>query len=145
MSDCIFCKIRDGEIPSRIIYEDDKVFAILDTSQVSLGHTLVIAKEHVRNIFEYDEQIAAEVFSRVPKIAKAIKKHNEDVEGMNILMNNEEIASQSVFHTHIHLIPRYKDENRDGFGLKWEPKADQYSDEQLDELKDQIKAEVEEN
>ena len=91
MDNCIFCKIISGEIPSSKVYEDDKVLAFLDISQATKGHTLVIPKEHVRNILEMSAETAETVFSRVPKIAN----------------NNEEVAGQTVFHAHIHLVPRY--------------------------------------
>lgn len=136
MADCIFCKIRDGEIPTKKVYEDEEVFAILDTSQVTPGHTLLITKEHVRNIFDYDEEMASKVFSRVPKIAKAVKAHNDDVKGLNIILNNEEIAYQSVFHSHIHLIPRYHE--GDGFELKWADNSDKHSDDKLETIKNNI-------
>ena len=96
MDNCIFCKIISGEIPSSKVYEDDKVLAFLDISQATKGHTLVIPKEHVRET----------VFSRVPKIARAVQKATRAI-GMNILNNNEEVAGQTVFHAHIHLVPRY--------------------------------------
>ena len=118
MTDCIFCKIINKEIPSYIVYEDDVVVAFLDISQVTPGHTLVLPKTHVPNIMEYDEELASEVFKRIPKIAKAIKASNPDIKGINILNNNGEVAFQSVFHSHIHIIPRYSD--KDGFGLKWQ-------------------------
>jgi len=141
MADCIFCKIRDGEIPSRRVYEDEHVFAILDTSQVTPGHTLLIPKKHVRNIYDYDEELASQVFAAVPKVARALRDFNDDVEGLNVLVNNEEIASQTVFHSHIHLLPRYTEE--DDFGLEWGHNEDLYSDEELDELQDKIVQEVE--
>jgi len=141
MADCIFCKIRDGEIPSRRVYEDDNVFAILDTSQVTPGHTLLIPKKHVRNIYDYDEELASQVFAAVPKVARALRDFNDDVEGLNVLVNNEEIASQTVFHSHIHLLPRYTEE--DDFGLEWGHNEDLYSDEELDELQDKIVKEME--
>lgn len=140
MDDCIFCKIINGDIPSRKVYEDDDVIAILDVSQVTKGHTLVISKEHVRNILDYSDELAAKVFSKVPKISKAVKHFDSDCKGLNILMNNEEIASQSVFHSHIHLLPRY--DETDGFGLKWETHSDDYSDEELDDIMDAIKKEL---
>jgi len=141
MADCIFCKIRDGEIPSRRVYEDENVFAILDTSQVTPGHTLLIPKKHVRNIYDYDEELASQVFAAVPKVARALRDFNDDVEGLNVLVNNEEIASQTVFHSHIHLLPRYTEE--DDFGLEWGHNEDLYSDEELDELQDKIVKEME--
>lgn len=142
MSDCIFCMIRDGDIPSRKVYEDENVFAILDTSQVTPGHTLLIPKEHVRNIFDYDEELASKVFATVPKVSRALKKFDPAVEGLNVLVNNEEVASQTVFHSHIHLLPRYTEE--DDFGLEWANNEDLYSDEELDQLQEKIVNEVEE-
>jgi len=137
MADCIFCKIAEGEIPSRKVYEDEKVFAFLDLSQVTPGHTLVIPKEHVPNIMEYDEELAADVFSRLPKISKAIRSFNSDINGLNVLMNNGEVASQTVFHSHIHLLPRYTED--DDFGLKWADNAENYTDEELDQIQQDIK------
>lgn len=145
MSDCIFCLIRDGEIPSRKIYEDDNVFAILDASQVTLGHTLVIPKKHVRNIFDYDDELARRVFSAIPKISRALKEFDPEVKGLNILVNNEEIAYQSVFHSHIHLLPRYEDETRDGFGLNWEAHSDEFSEELLDGTAQKITQQIKES
>lgn len=110
MSDCIFCKIIAGEIPSSKVYEDDKVLAFLDISQTTQGHTLVIPKEHVRNVLEMSDQTAATVFARLPKLARAVKVAT-GAKGLNILNNNEEIAGQTVFHAHIHIIPRYNDQD----------------------------------
>ena len=142
MSDCIFCMIRDGDIPSRKFYEDENVFAILDQSQVTPGHSLVIPKKHVENIYEYDEKLAGEVFKVLPKIARALRAFHPDVKGLNILINNEEIASQTVFHSHIHLLPRYSGE--DDFSLGWANNMDEHSDEELDQIKEAIMGELEE-
>jgi len=140
MKDCIFCKIIEGDIPSRKVYEDEDVIAILDVSQVTKGHTLVISKDHVRNIFDYSDELAADVFSKIPRIARAVKNFDPDCKGLNLLMNNEEIAGQSVFHGHVHLLPRY--DETDGFGLKWETHSDDYSDEELDEIMTAVKKEL---
>ena len=142
MTDCVFCMIRDGDIPARKVYEDENVFAILDMSQVTPGHTLLIPKKHVRNIFDYDEELAHNVFGAVPKVARALRDFHPDVEGLNVLVNNEEVAFQTVFHSHVHLLPRYS--NDDDFGLKWAHNADNYTDDELDEMKDKIAKEVEE-
>lgn len=142
MSDCVFCMIRDGDIPARKVYEDENVFAILDMSQVTPGHTLLIPKTHVRNIFDYDEELAQNVFGAVPKVARALRDFHPDVEGLNVLVNNEEVAFQTVFHSHVHLLPRYS--NDDDFGLKWAHNADDYTDKELDDMKDKIAKEVEE-
>ncbi len=130
MSDCIFCKIVNGEIPSAKVYEDEHVYAFLDISQVTKGHTLVIPKKHSENIFETDPEIAGKVFEAVPKIANAIKK-TYNPKGLNLLQNNGEFAYQSVFHLHIHLIPRY--DETDGFGLKWETHDGEYNLQQVAE------------
>lgn len=136
MTDCIFCKIIAGELPARKVYEDNHVIAILDVSQVTPGHTLVISKDHVRNILEFDDAFASTIFSRIPRIAKAVKNHDSDIKGLNIIMNNEEVASQTVFHSHIHLLPRYS--KKDDFGLKWANNSDKYSDQELDLTRDKI-------
>ncbi|MBH0228716.1 HIT family protein [Halobacillus yeomjeoni] len=133
--DCIFCKIIDGEIPSAKVYEDEDVLAFLDISQVTKGHTLVIPKHHTKNIYETDEAVAEKVFARVPKISNALKKTYEPI-GMNVLNNNEEPAGQSVFHLHIHLIPRYG--KQDGFGAKWEVHSDDYTTEQLQQIASEV-------
>lgn len=140
MNDCVFCKIIKGDIPSRKVYEDNDVIAILDMSQVTKGHTLVISKEHVRNILDYSDELAADVFSKIPKIARAVKTFDPACTGLNLLMNNEEMASQSVFHSHVHLLPRYTE--RDGFGLKWETHSDDYSQAELDQIMNAIKKEI---
>ncbi|WP_208589988.1 HIT family protein [Gracilibacillus suaedae] len=121
--DCIFCKIVAGDIPSAKVYEDEDVYAFLDISQVTKGHTLVIPKEHTKNIYETDETIAAKLFARIPKIANALKETFQPA-GINILNNNEEAAGQSVFHLHIHLIPRY--DETDGFKPNWITHEGQY-------------------
>ena len=136
MENCIFCKINNRDIPSYKVYEDDQVYAFLDISQVTPGHTLVIPKVHVTDIFEYDEALAAEVFARVPKIARAIEKAFPEINGLNIINNNKELAYQSVFHSHIHLIPLY-DEKYD-FSMHFGNHAEDYSQEQLTEIAEKI-------
>lgn len=117
MADCIFCKIIAGEIPSSKVYEDDQVVAFLDISQVTPGHTLVVPKQHFRNLLEMDADSASQLFARVPDIARKVMKAT-GAKGMNILNNNEEIAGQTVFHTHVHLAPRY--EETDGLQISFE-------------------------
>ena len=117
MADCIFCKIIAGEIPSSKLYEDDQVIAFLDISQVTPGHTLVVPKQHFRNLLEMDADSASQLFARVPDIARKVMKAT-GAKGMNILNNNEEIAGQTVFHTHVHLAPRY--EETDGLQISFE-------------------------
>ncbi|WP_454387568.1 HIT family protein [Streptococcus sp. Marseille-Q8145] len=117
MTDCIFCKIIAGEIPSSKVYEDDQVVAFLDISQVTPGHTLVVPKQHFRNLLEMDAGSASQLFARVPDIARKVMKAT-GAKGMNILNNNEEIAGQTVFHTHVHLAPRY--DETDGLQISFE-------------------------
>jgi histidine triad (HIT) family protein len=123
---CIFCKIINGDIPSAKVYEDEYVFAFLDLSQVTKGHTLVIPKDHQANLFELQEDTAANLFRAVPKIANAIKAAFGPA-ALNVLNNNGELAGQTVFHFHIHLLPRY--DKKDGFGLKWETHEEDYTSE----------------
>lgn len=112
MINCIFCKIVNGDIPSAKVYEDEHVYAFLDISQVTKGHTLVIPKVHKENIFELTPNLTAPLFESVQKVANAIQA-SFSPNGLNLLNNNGETAGQTVFHYHIHLIPRYG--SNDGF------------------------------
>ncbi|NLL69124.1 MAG: HIT family protein [Acholeplasmataceae bacterium] len=104
----IFTKIIKREIPANIIYEDDLVIAFLDISQATLGHTLVVTKREYENIFELDDKISAHLYKVVVKLSKAINKAFNP-SGLNILNNNGQVAGQTVFHYHIHIIPRYNE------------------------------------
>ena len=117
MSDCIFCQIVSGQIPSSKVYEDEEVLAFLDITQVTTGHTLVIPKKHYRNMLEMDAEAASSLFARVPKIAKQLQD-KLGASGVNIINNNEEAAGQTVFHTHVHLLPRF--DATDGLRLTFE-------------------------
>ncbi len=105
--DCIFCKLANGDIPTNAIYEDDIVKAIFDLSPASKGHIIILTKEHFDDVFSIDAKTIAHVYEVAAKVATAV---NEvlDCEGMNILQNNGEISGQTVFHFHVHIIPRYK-------------------------------------
>lgn len=116
MSDCIFCKIIAGEIPSSKVYEDDQVLAFLDITQVTKGHTLVVPKQHFRNMLEMDSESSSQLFVRIPKIARHLQQ-TLGAAGVNILNNNEEVAGQTVFHTHVHLLPRFSQE--DGLDIRF--------------------------
>ncbi|MDT2612965.1 HIT family protein [Enterococcus dongliensis] len=140
MENCIFCKIIDQEIPSYKIYEDEKVYAFLDISQATKGHTLVVPKRHVTDIFDYDEDLAADVFARIPKIARALEQAFPEMEGLNILNNNKELAYQSVFHSHIHLVPRYS--KKDDFSIHFGNHTEQQKSEDMQKIADQIKEQV---
>lgn len=138
--DCIFCKIVNGELPSAKVYEDEHVLAFLDISQVTKGHTLVIPKQHTRNIFDTPPEVARELFERVPMIANAIKKAFNPA-GMNLLNNNEKAANQAVFHLHLHLIPKY--EEGEGFSTIWPTNNDAYTQEDLQQIAKQINEQLE--
>ena len=133
--DCIFCKIINGEMPSAKVYEDDHVYAFLDISQVTKGHTLVIPKTHTKDLYETSPEVAGELFARVPKIANAIKNVYKPV-GINLLNNNEKPAGQAVFHLHIHIIPRYGE--NDGFSFKGDSHTDDYTSEDLQQIAQEI-------
>lgn len=124
MSDCIFCKIVNGELPAAKVYEDEHVLAFLDISQVTKGHTLVIPKVHTENVFTLTPEAAGRLFRAVPVIANALNKAFSPV-GLNLLNNNGEQAGQTVFHYHLHLIPRYG--KGDGFGAVWKSHASDYT------------------
>lgn len=136
MSDCIFCKIIDGDIPAAKVYEDEHVLAFLDISQVTKGHTLVIPKVHKENTYELTPEIAENLFKVVPKIANSIKEKFEPI-GLNLLNNNGEAAGQSVFHYHLHILPRYG--KGDGFGAVWKSNESDYTPQDLQEIASQIK------
>lgn len=114
---CIFCKIAAGEIPSATIYEDDDFRVILDIEPASKGHALIIPKEHYASLYELPEELAAKVMG----VAKKVITKMTDLlgcDGYNVLQNNGEMAGQTVFHYHMHLIPRYQD---DRVTITWEP------------------------
>lgn len=136
MKDCIFCKIIEGEIPSAKVYEDDKVLAFLDVSQVTPGHTLLIPKKHAEDIFAYDDELAQDLALRLPKIAKAIREAFPESKGMNIINNNGSTAYQTVFHTHWHLIPRYQED--EGLKIHFENNSEQYTQPEFQERAEQI-------
>ncbi|HEX2912292.1 MAG TPA: HIT family protein [Chloroflexia bacterium] len=105
--DCLFCKIIQGQLPSAKVYEDEKIYAFMNLQQKNPGHTLIVPKEHHRNIYDISEEAASEVAKVSIRLAKAIKAaFNPD--GINSLQNSEPAAMQSIFHYHLHLIPRYK-------------------------------------
>src|SRR5699024_4399853 len=134
--DCLFCKIIDGELPSAKVYEDDYVYAFMDISQVTEGHTLVIPKKHTPNIYETDENTAKECFVRITIVANAIKQSFNPVR-LNIINNKDILAYQNVIHLHLHLSQRYNE--NDGLNVEWEMKRDDYSQEDLNDLAKKIK------
>lgn len=112
MNNCIFCKIINKEIPSNIVYEDDKFLAFLDIAKATNGHTILIPKKHSKNILECDDETLSEMIVIAKKIALNLTS-KLGADGCNILTNCNEVAGQTCFHFHIHIIPRYND--LDGF------------------------------
>lgn len=136
VDDCLFCKIIRGEIPSYTVFENDDVKAFLDISQVNEGHVLMVPKKHLVNFFDYEEADAERFLKYIPEIARAIKKSNDKITGMNITSNNGEVAGQVVMHSHIHFIPRWE-----GDGIKFFTRnnADQYDEVKYQAVCDKIK------
>lgn len=114
--DCVFCKIISGDISSNTIYENSEFKVIMDIAPASKGHVLIIPKEHYANIYDIDVETAGRLFQFATVVARALKKAL-NCDGMNILQNNGLIAGQTVFHFHMHLIPRYEG---DTVTVKWE-------------------------
>lgn len=117
MTNCIFCRIASGEIPSSVIYEDEDFKVIMDIAPAAKGHAIILTKKHFANLFELEEDVAGKVLSVAKKVAAAMKEEL-CCDGINLLQNNGEAAGQTVFHLHFHLIPRYKD---DDVHIKWKP------------------------
>lgn len=129
---CIFCKIAAGEIPSKTLYEDEQFRVILDLGPAAKGHALILPKEHYENIYEIPDETVADAMKLAKKMAGIMtKKLNCD--GFNIVQNNGVVAGQTVFHFHMHLIPRYKD---DGQTIGWKP--GEPSQEELEQIKNII-------
>ncbi|MBW9222204.1 HIT family protein [Methanothermococcus sp. SCGC AD-155-C09] len=128
---CIFCKIAKGEIPAKILYEDEKTLAFLDISPRSKGHTLIIPKEHYETFEELPEEVAIDLIKAIKRVIKKLKSLNPD--GYNILNNNGPVAGQEVPHVHFHIIPRYKGEKEEV--IKLSPPVEVDLDGVLEELK----------
>ena len=107
MSDCIFCKIASGAIPSATVYEDEDFRAILDIAPAHKGHVIILPKEHADNIFSLSEETASKLLPVAKKVAKAVKEVT-GCDGINLLQNNGTAAGQSVFHLHVHVVPRFE-------------------------------------
>lgn len=126
--DCIFCKIANGKIPSSTIYEDEDFRVFLDLNPAARGHALIVPKEHYADLFELDEELCKKAFALAKKLAAKMKAVL-GCDGLNLIQNNGEAAGQTVFHFHLHLIPRYKG---DKAGVTWKPGS--VSPEEREEL-----------
>ena len=109
-NNCVFCKIISGEFSSYTLYEDDDFKIIFDINPATYGHALLITKNHYKNLFELDDTVASKALVIAKKVATVLANELQ-CDGFNLLQNNEEIAGQTIFHFHIHLIPRYKNDN----------------------------------
>lgn len=130
--DCIFCKIANGEVVSQTLYEDDNFRVILDLGPATKGHALIIPKEHYANLYELPEEQAGEVMKVAKKMAAKMMERL-GCEGFNLIQNNGDLAGQTVFHFHMHMIPRYR---ADGQTIGWKPQ--EVTQEELAEVKKQI-------
>lgn len=109
-NNCVFCKIISGKFSSYTLYEDDDFKVIFDINPATYGHALLITKNHYKNLFELDDTVASKALVIAKKVATVLANELQ-CDGFNLLQNNEEIAGQTIFHFHIHLIPRYKNDN----------------------------------
>ncbi len=130
--DCIFCKIANGEISSKTLYEDEEFRVILDLKPAAKGHALILPKEHASSLYELSDEAASKALVLAKKMAVRMTDRLE-CDGLNLVQNNGETAGQTVMHFHMHIIPRYKN---DGQAIDWEPKD--VSQEELEEVKKQI-------
>jgi len=130
---CIFCKLANGDIPTKSIYEDDDFNVILDLGPATKGHALILPKAHYKNLYELPDETA----SGVMVLAKKMAVHMTEklaCDGFNLVQNNNEVAGQTVFHFHLHLIPRYRG---DGQKILWNP--GKLSDEEMQSLQDTLR------
>ena len=136
MENCIFCKIANGEIPAATLYENENFRVILDLGPASKGHALILPKSHAANIYELSDEMAAKAMILAKKMATAMTAALK-CDGFNIVQNNGECAGQTVFHFHMHLIPRYKG---DQVGITWKPGelSDADKEEILLKVKEQL-------
>lgn len=131
--DCIFCKLANGDIPTRSIYEDEEFNVILDVAPATKGHALILPKNHAANLYELLDETAAKTLVLAKKLITSMTE-KLNCQGFNVVQNNGETAGQTVLHFHMHLIPRYEG---DGQNMLWEPQT--FSDETLDEIRDTLK------
>lgn len=136
MDFCIFCKIAAGEIPSATLYEDEDFRVILDIAPAAKGHAILLPKKHAANLFEADDDMLAKALPVVKKVSEALCK-TLHCDGINILQNNGEAAGQTVFHLHIHMIPRY---NEDTVKIGWAQGS--YAEGEATKLAEEIRTQL---
>lgn len=123
---CLFCKIINNEIPSYKIYDDDKFLAFLDISQATTGHTLIVPKKHYANIFELDDEVAQEILLVVKKVSLLLKE-KLGISDVNIINNSGKLAGQTVDHFHIHIVPRYPNDDLQILSVNHSPSNEELS------------------
>lgn len=131
-NNCIFCKIANGEIPSKTLYEDEDFRVILDLAPATKGHSLILPKSHYKNLYELPEETAGKAMKLAKKMVTTITE-KLGCDGYNLVQNNNEIAGQTVFHFHMHLIPRYENDNQK---IAWNPT--EMTQDELEAIKNQI-------
>lgn len=129
---CIFCKLANGDIPTATVYEDEYLRAIMDAAPANKGHIIILPKSHAADIYELNEEYVSRAFVLAKKLAVALKKLT-GCDGVNILQNNGGAAGQTVFHFHVHVIPRFKD---DDCTIVWKPTS--YEDGEASEVAKKI-------
>ena len=129
---CIFCKLANGDIPTATVYEDEYLRAIMDAAPANKGHIIILPKSHAANIYELEDEYVSRAFVLAKKLAVALKKLT-GCDGVNILQNNGEAAGQTVFHFHVHVIPRFTD---DDCTIVWKPTS--YEDGEATEVAKKI-------
>ncbi len=136
MNECLFCKIATGRIPCAKVYEDDHFLAFLDITPVQKGHTLLVPKEHSRNMLETPDETLALLSPVMKKVARAVKNATH-ADGINMYINNDRAAGQVIAHTHIHIIPRFED---DGLHM-WRGK-ELYTGDEMSAVAEKIRVEI---
>lgn len=131
-TNCIFCKIANGDIPSKTLYEDGQFRVILDLGPATKGHALILPKAHYANLYELPEELAGEAMKLAKSMASKMTERLK-CEGFNLIQNNGDMAGQTVFHFHMHLIPRYQ---ADGQKIGWKPM--EVTQDELEEVKNEI-------
>lgn len=129
---CIFCKLANGDIPTATVYEDEYLRAIMDAAPANKGHIIILPKSHAANIYELEDEYVSRAFVLAKKLAVALKKLT-GCDGVNILQNNGGAAGQTVFHFHVHVMPRFKD---DDCTIVWKPTS--YEDGEASEVAKKI-------
>ena len=136
MQDCIFCKIAGGKASAALVYEDEQTMAFMDIGQVNPGHVIVAVKPHIQDIYTLTDDLAAAFFQTAARVARAVKKAMQP-EGVTLLQANEAAGFQTVFHLHLHVLPRHTD---DGVNLTWPAKNPGMHE--LERLAEQVKTAI---